>query len=84
MAHEHGHVDGKPVPELRVDQPPVLRQERLHFRDVATSARLEQRPGIIAVQLLDATDIGLRLHLLRLRHRRRGSPGRAGRIGLSF
>src|SRR5438552_3491732 len=66
VAPAHGLVNGKLIPMLSVDQSPVFREERLHFRQIAERAGLEERPGVVTVQLLDAINVSPRLHLLGL------------------
>src|SRR5437016_5958456 len=66
VARAHGLVNGKLIPMLSVDQSPVFREERLHLRQVAERAGLEERPGVVTVQLLDAINVSPRLHLLGL------------------
>jgi hypothetical protein len=79
VARAHGQVDWKLVPELGVHQSPVLRHERLGLHQVARRTRLEKRPGVVAIQLLDAVHISGRLHLFRLRHARRDRTHRGRR-----
>src|ERR1051325_4542592 len=67
VARAHGLVNGKLIPMLSIDQSPVFREERLHFRQVAERAGLEERPGVVTVQLLDAINVSPRLHFLWLR-----------------
>src|SRR5436189_6232942 len=66
VACAHGLVNGKLIPMLSVDQSPVFREERLHLWQVAERAGLEERPGVVTVQLLDAIDVSPCLHLLGL------------------
>src|SRR6185295_13964321 len=66
VARVHGLVNGKLIPMLSVDQSPVFREERLHLRQISERAGLEERPGVVTVQLLDAINVSPRLHLLGL------------------
>jgi hypothetical protein len=66
MARANGHVNGKLIPVLRVNQASILREESFYFSQIAQRASLKHSPGIVTIYFFDAIDVGLRLHLDRL------------------